>query len=447
MRLSVGPKAFSRLAFFFVLLILATTSTCSWRSAGGNRNSNRGGGPNANANSDQQEAVIPVTLGKSENRPVAATIQATGSLSAQETSDIAPKVAGKVANVYANVGQFVSAGAVIAKLDDTDARQRLATARAGVAQQQAAVRQAEARLGLGPNSKFEASAIPEVRAASSNYQQMLAQLRQAEANEKRYRELIESGDVAMMTYEQYRTARDTAQAQANAAHDQLETAINTARQNNQAIAAAQAELQAAQANVTIAQQAIIDTLIHAPFAGYISSRPVAVGEFVSTASVVATILRTNPIKIVINVAEADVPYVVVGHGVTLQVDAYPNRNFAGYVSAVNPQVDPTSRAASVEALIDNGDNLLKAGMFATVRIIREGGSTAVFVPKASVYNDRATQSYRVFEIQNNVAKLDVVQLGAEEGDAIEILSGIDPGKDVATSNVEQLYEGAKVAPQ
>ncbi|HYJ91390.1 MAG TPA: efflux RND transporter periplasmic adaptor subunit [Pyrinomonadaceae bacterium] len=447
MRLSVGPKAFSRLAFFFVLLILATTSTCSWRSAGGNRNSNRGGGPNANANSDQQEAVIPVTLGKSENRPVAATIQATGSLSAQETSDIAPKVAGKVANVYANVGQFVSAGAVIAKLDDTDARQRLATARAGVAQQQAAVRQAEARLGLGPNSKFEASAIPEVRAASSNYQQMLAQLRQAEANEKRYRELIESGDVAMMTYEQYRTARDTAQAQANAAHDQLETAINTARQNNQAIAAAQAELQAAQANVTIAQQAITDTLIHAPFAGYISSRPVAVGEFVSTASVVATLLRTNPIKIVINVAEADVPYVVVGHGVTLQVDAYPNRNFAGYVSAVNPQVDPTSRAASVEALIDNGDNLLKAGMFATVRIIREGGSTAVFVPKASVYNDRATQSYRVFEIQNNVAKLDVVQLGAEEGDAIEILSGIDPGKDVATSNVEQLYEGAKVAPQ
>ena len=447
MRLYVGPKAFSRLAFFSFLLILATTCTCSWRSAGGNRNSNRGGGPNANANSDQQEAVIPVTLGKSENRPVAATIQATGSLSAQETSDIAPKVAGKVANVYANVGQFVSAGAVIAKLDDTDARQRLATARAGVAQQQAAVRQAEARLGLGPNSKFEASAIPEVRAASSNYQQMLAQLRQAEANEKRYRELIESGDVAMMTYEQYRTARDTAQAQANAAHDQLETAINTARQNNQAIAAAQAELQAAQANVTIAQQAITDTLIHAPFAGYISSRPVAVGEFVSTASVVATLLRTNPIKIVINVAEADVPYVVVGHGVTLQVDAYPNRNFAGYVSAVNPQVDPTSRAASVEALIDNGDNLLKAGMFATVRIIREGGSTAVFVPKASVYNDRATQSYRVFEIQNNVAKLDVVQLGAEEGDAIEILSGIDPGKDVATSNVEQLYEGAKVAPQ
>ena len=446
MRSFAASGAASRLVFFFAILTLVITLSCSWRSGGGNRNSNRDRGPDANANADEQDAVIPITVGMSENRPVAATIQATGSLSAQETSDIAPKVAGKVANVYANVGQFVASGAVIAKLDDTDARQRLATSRAGVAQQQAAVRQAEARLGLGPNSKFDASTIPEVRAASSNYQQALAQLRQAEANEKRYRELLESGDTAMMTYEQYRTARDTAQAQANAAHDELETAINTTRQNNQAIAAAQAQLQAAEANVTISQQAIADTLIHAPFSGYISSRPVAVGEFVSTASVVATILRTNPIKIVINVAEADVPNVVVGHGVTVQVDAFPGRNFAGYVSAVNPQVDPTSRAASVEALIDNGDNLLKAGMFATVRIVREGGSTSVFVPKAAVYNDRATQSYRVFEIQNNVAKLDVVQLGTEEGDAIEILSGIEPGKQVATSNVDRLYEGVKVAP-
>ena len=446
MRSFAASGAASRLVFFFAILTLVITLSCSWRSGGGNRNSNRDRGPDANANADEQDAVIPITVGISENRPVAATIQATGSLSAQETSDIAPKVAGKVANVYANVGQFVASGAVIAKLDDTDARQRLATSRAGVAQQQAAVRQAEARLGLGPNSKFDASTIPEVRAASSNYQQALAQLRQAEANEKRYRELLESGDTAMMTYEQYRTARDTAQAQANAAHDELDTAINTARQNNQAIAAAQAQLQAAEANVTISQQAIADTLIHAPFSGYISSRPVAVGEFVSTASVVATILRTNPIKIVINVAEADVPNVVVGHGVTVQVDAFPGRNFAGYVSAVNPQVDPTSRAASVEALIDNGDNLLKAGMFATVRIVREGGSTSVFVPKAAVYNDRATQSYRVFEIQNNVAKLDVVQLGTEEGDAIEILSGIEPGKQVATSNVDRLYEGVKVAP-
>ncbi|HSU25242.1 MAG TPA: efflux RND transporter periplasmic adaptor subunit, partial [Pyrinomonadaceae bacterium] len=239
-------------------------------------------------------------------------------------------------------------------------------------------------------------------------------------------------------------ARDTAQAQANAAHDQLEAAVNAAKQNNQAIASAQAALSAAQTNVGIAQQGVADTVIHSPFAGYVSARPVAVGEFVSTANTVATLLRTNPIKIIIQVTEADVPFVVVGRGVSLQVDAFKDRSFAGYVSAVNPQVDPSSRAASVEALIDNSSNLLKAGMFATVRINREGGSTGVFVPTSAVQSDQATQSYRVYEIQDNVAKLRVVQIGTQEGDSTQILSGLEADKIVATSNLQNLFEGAKV---
>jgi multidrug efflux pump subunit AcrA (membrane-fusion protein) len=443
MTLFTGRPSLTRLSGFFVSLAMVLCASCSWTSGGGaNRSGNRAANANANANSAEQ--TINVTVGKSENRPVAATIQATGSLTAQETSDIAPKVAGKISNVYVNVGQFIGSGATIAKVDDTDARQQVAVARATVKQREADVRAAEARLGLGPNGKFNASTIPEVRTANANYQQALAELRQAEANEKRYRELIESGDVAMVTYEQYRTARDTAQARADSARQQLETAINQAKQSNQAIASAQAQLAAAQTNVGIAEQNVADTVIRAPFAGYISARPVAVGEFVSTASIVATILRTNPIKIVIQVAEADVPNVAVGRGVSVQVDAFPDRNFAGYVSAVNPQVDPTSRAASVEALVDNSSNLLKAGMFATVRIVREGGSIGVFVPRSSVFHDQTNQSDVVFSINEGIVKLNVVQLGPQEGDAVQILSGIDPGLDVATSNIDQLYEGAKV---
>ena len=91
-----------------------------------------------------------------------------------------------------NVGQFVSQGAVIAKIDDTDARMQLASAQASVRQAQAAVRQAEAESGLGPTARFNASTIPEVRAANANYQQALAEQKQAETNEQRYRELIEA---------------------------------------------------------------------------------------------------------------------------------------------------------------------------------------------------------------------------------------------------------------
>ena len=228
------------------------------------------------------------------------------------------------------------------------------------------------------------------------------------------------------------------------ADDDLDAAVNTARQNNQAIVTAQANVEAAATQVAEAQQAIQDTVIHAPFAGYVSSRPAAVGEYVSSASIIATILRTNPIKAQIQVAEADVPQVVIGRGVSVEVDAYKDRKFAGTVSAINPGLDPNSRAATVEALIENGDNSLRSGMFVTAQITREGGSKAVFVPKSAVYHDQPTQSYRVYVIQDGIAKFRGVQLGIEEGDSYQIISGVEADEIVATSGLDQLYEGARV---
>ncbi|MFN2502397.1 MAG: efflux RND transporter periplasmic adaptor subunit [Pyrinomonadaceae bacterium] len=422
------------------VFVFAVSSILSCGSGGGETRVRRG-----NSNAGDGAPAIAITVGRSESRDIGSVVRATGSLVAAETSDIAPKVAGKIANIAVNVGQFVSQGAMIAKVDDRDARLQLASAQAGVKQAQAGVRQAEARLGLLEGGRFSASAVPEVRTAEANYQQMLAELKQAEANENRYRELTRTGDVALITYETYRTARDTARARANAARQQLEAAVNTARQSNQAIVSAQANVEAAQTQVAQAQQAIADTLIRAPFSGFVSARPVAVGEYVSSASIVATILRTNPIKAQIQVAEADMPFVVVGRGVSIEVDAYKDRKFAGTVSAVNPAFDPTSRSAVVEALIENGDNALRTGMFVAANIGREGGTKAIFVPKAAVYNDQPTQSYRAFVIVEGVAKLRVLQLGTEEGDSVQILSGLNADEVVATSNLDQLYEGAKVA--
>ncbi len=411
----------------------------------GSSSANSGQRGNSNGAEKAGGDAIAVTVGKSESRMVASSVKATGSLIADETSDIAPKVAGKVSNVYVNVGQFVSQGATIAKIDDTTSRIQLTTAQASVKQAIASVRQAEAKLGLAANGSFDSSGIPEVRAANASYQQALAEQKQAENNEQRYKELVESGDISMVAYEQYRLTRDTARAKSNNAKELLNATVNTAKQNNQAIASAKAAVDSAQTQVAQTQQTISDSVIKAPFSGFISNRPTAVGEYVSTASIVATILRTNPIKIQVQVAEADVPFVTVGRGVSLTVDAYPDRKFAATVSAVNPAVDTSSRAAMVEAHVENGDNALRSGMFATVNINKAGGSNSIFVPKTAVYNDQTTGSFRVFLIQDGVAKLKVVQLGIEEGDSQQILSGVAADETVATSNLSQLYEGAKVA--
>lgn len=424
-----------------ILLIFSIIFTVSC-----GKSSNNAEQQNANQQAEKNE-VFTVTQAKAESRNIPAVIAATGSLIASETSDIAPKVAGKVINVTVDVGDYVGQGTVVAKLDERDAQLQLAQATANVAQSQAAVRQAEARLGLSQNGTFSASVIPEVRAANANYEQALAELKQAEANEKRYRDLVETGDVSMQNYENYRTLRDTARARVNNALQTLEAARNTARQNNEAIKSAQAAVDAAQTQIDLAKQAIADTVIRAPFSGFISIRQVAVGEFVTTATAVATILRTNPIKVQLQVAEANVPAIVIGRGVSIQVDAYKDRKFGGTITAVNPALDATSRSVVVEASIENGDNALRTGMFATGQIQREGGSTGVFVPKTAVINDASTQAFRAFVIQDGVVKLRVVQLGTEENDSYQILSGINADEMLATSNLEQLYEGAKVQVQ
>jgi len=421
-----------------ILLFLFCLSCGKSESASGNRQ-------NANAAQNNADAPIAVTVDKSVAREVPVVIQATGSLIADETSDIASKVSGRVTNIYANVGQYVSQGSLIAKLDENEARLQLAQAQANVTQAQTGVRQAEARLGLAPNGTFSATTIPEVRAANANYEQALAELRQAEANERRYRDLVETGDTPMITYETFRTTRDTARARLNAAKQNLESATNAARQNNEAIKGAQAAVESARTQVDLAQQAVADTTIRAPFSGFISVRSTAVGEFVTTSTPIATILRVNPIKLQIQVAEANVPFINLGRAVSISVDAYKDRKFGGSVTAVNPAIDPTSRSAIVEAAIENGDNTLRSGMFATVQIVREGGTTGVFVPKSAVYNDQGTQSYRVFVIQDNVAKLRVVQLGTEENESVQIINGVNGDETVATNNLAQLYEGAKVS--
>jgi len=391
--------------------------------------------------------AVTVTTAVAVARAVPSYVQANGSLVAQETSNVASQASGQVVSTPVSVGAFVRQGQVIARINDRDARLRLQQSQAAVQQAVAGVRQAEARLGLRPGGGFEASAIPEVRASAANLEQAEADLRLAEANERRYRELVETGDVAASVYDQYRNQRDTARARVNAARQQIEAAVNAARQSNQAVQSAQAEVESARAAVAIAQKAVADTTVVAPYSGYVSERPIAVGEYVTPASVVATILRTNPLKLQLQVPEAEVPFIRPGMGVSLEVDAHRDRKFAGRVSAVNPAIDPVSRAATVEAEVENPDNSLRSGMFATARIAREGGTSAVYVPRAAVLADPNTKSFRAFVIDGDTARLRVVQIGAEEGEWIQVLSGVGADDLLATSNLEQLYEGAKVRVQ
>jgi RND family efflux transporter MFP subunit len=424
------------------------------------------------ASDAKSDSVVRVAAAQSVVREVPRYIAATGNLVADEQSDIASLVSGKVTATPVSAGAFVNQGDVIAQLDARDAELRLKQAQGSREIAAAAVRQAKARLGLGEGGSFDPQNVPEVLAASQNYQAALAQVKNAEAQvenaevqarlaedtARRYGNLYRSGDASLVLYNQHKTQAEAAQtqvraaresvnslkAQANAARRQYEAALNNAKQSGQGIDSAEAQLRNAETQIAIEQKAINDATIRAPFSGFISERTVAVGEYITPQSKIAVIVRTNPIKVNLQVPETEAANIGVGKGVSLSVAAYPDRKFAGTVTAVNPSLEAASRAIMVEAEIENGENLLRPNMFAQARILQPGGEQAVFVPKSAVIIDKNTNSSRVFTIADGVARLVVVQLGEEENDMVRVTSGLDGSEQVAVSNLNELFDGVNV---
>lgn len=389
-------------------------------------------------------APVAVSTSAAVTQSVAAYLQATGSFAADESSDVAPETSGQVVATPVDVGAFVGAGAVIARLDDRDARLRLQQAEAAERQAAAAVKQAQEKLGIAQGGSFNANEVAEVRAARQNYEAAEAQARLAETNAARYTRLVESGDVSRSVYDQARAQAETARAQANAARQALEVAINVARTSNTGIAAAQAQLDSARSQAALARKAVADSVVTAPFAGYISDRPIAAGEYVTPASKIATLLRTNPIKLRLQLPEADAGRVRAGLAVVATVSAFPEREFGGQVKIVNPAIDPASRTVTVEVEMTNPGNVLRPNMFATGRIMQPGGTEGVFVPREAVMNEAGTGSARVYVIEGSTARLRVVQAGEESGGLVRIISGVNAGEVVATGNLDQLFDGAEI---
>jgi RND family efflux transporter MFP subunit len=209
----------------------------------------------------------------------------------------------------------------------------------------------------------------------------------------------------------------------------------------------QASLESMRAQLAQAQKGVADTTIHAPFDGYISARPVAAGGHVAVTDKIATIVRVGTMKLQLQTPEQRSARASIGMTVVAHVSAFPDRDFMGKVSAINPSVDPNSRAFILEARFNNPKAELRPGMFATARVLLPGLEDAVFVPRSAVVHDRTTDSNQVFVIENNFARLRVILTGETENGSIRILSGLTGKETVATSHQADLFDGAPVVVQ
>jgi len=381
--------------------------------------------PNANA---QPAAVEGVTTAAAIKRELPRFFEATGSLAGDQQTDVAPQTSGKVVAIGVDIGSYVRRGQILIKLDDSELKLRVDQAAAQVEQAKAAVRQAEEKIGLRSGQAFDPNKVAEVASAKVAFEL-------AEKNLKRAEKLIESGDVSRSFYDDQRARRDQLK-------EQYEVQVAQARQNYAGVDVSRTNVANAQAALALARKNLSYAVIPAPIDGFVSERIADLGEYVSPQQKVATIVRTNPLRIRIDIPEQAISEVKVGQSVSITTSAWPDKNFAGRVARIAPNVSAQSRTLTVEAEIDNSGNALKPGQFATVRILQERADPAVLVPARAVINEAGVS--RIYVIKDGHAEQRLVQIGQTDGDLIEIRTGVAPDELVATSNLEQLSDGIAV---
>ncbi|MDX6574610.1 MAG: hypothetical protein QOE96_563 [Blastocatellia bacterium] len=414
----LGPL---KLTLLFLLAITAGTglTACS---------RSKGQGNNAAASTSPTPPAISVSTTAAVSRQLPRYFEANGSLAPNQQADVAAETSGKVAAVGVDLGSSVRRGQMIVKLDDADFRIRIEQAQAQLDQAKATVRQNEAKIGLRPGQKFNPENVPEVAGARSA-------LELADKNLRRYEKLVETGDVSRSAYDQQKSQRDQLA-------EQYQALIHQAQQNYAAVANAQAAVDAAATQVSLAKRNLGYTVVVSPMPGYVSDRPADIGEYVSPQQKVATVVNLNPLRVRIDIPEQAIPQIRSGESVSVSVSGYPDRNFAGRVARVSPNVTASSRTLTIEADVDNPKAELKPGQFATVRILLPQSAPAVLVPQRALRT--ISGSTYVYVIKNGHAEQRLVQSGQTEGDLVEIQSGVAADEVVATSNVDQLSDGAAV---
>ncbi len=358
--------------------------------------------------------TIDVTSAAAVTRNLERGLEVVGSMMADEEVLIGAQAAGELAQLNVDFGSFVTAGQVIAQIDQRDAKLR-------IEQSEAALRQTMARLGMKDGEKFEARQNAEVRIAQGALDLATVELDRAAR-------LIEKGDIARSVYDQARINHSLAQARHQAAIDAVNQQLAVVEQQRAALA--------------LARKSLTDTVVRAPITGAVKEKFAARGAYLAMGGRIMSLVKINPLRLRADVPEYAAAAVKVGQSMTLRVEAFPDQTFSGRIVRIGASLSEQTRALTVEAEVANGRNQLRPGMFAKSNLILSKASPVVMVPQRSIVTSAGLS--KIFVIESGKAVERIVQTGVIDGDLIEIRAGIREGEIVATSNTDKLQQGSAV---
>ncbi len=204
---------------------------------------------------------------------------------------------------------------------------------------------------------------------------------------------------------------------------------------------AAASMRSAEAQLRIAQKAMNDANVRAPFAGIIAKKLVGTGEKVGIDSPLFALVDLSRMEIEAPAPASEIPAVRVGQPASFRVDGF-DRSFDGRVERINPVTEQGSRSITMYISVANRDGLLRGGMFAKGQIVLDKSAPAAVVP-ASAIRDESGQAY-VYTIEDGKIGKRAVKVGVTEPQQglVEVKSGLESGLQVVSARVSGLKPGS-----
>lgn len=352
--------------------------------------------------------VVEVTKARSASDPrEEALLNASGYVTPRRRATVAAKITGRVTAVHTDEGMHVNAGQILATLDDSDARVRLASAKA--------------------DRDAAAAAIPDLQVNLAN----------ANREWKRTQQLQASGIQTVQALDQARTTVESLKARIEMNKEQV---------------------RAADARIQVAQQDVENATIRAPFGGLIVSKDAQVGEMVSPISAgggftrtgIATLVDMDSLEIEVDVNESYIARVKPGQMVIATLDAYPDWQVPAKVRTIIPTADRQKATVKVRITFDRLDPRILPDMGVKVAFIADNnlggkeksGEAKTLIPKGAVRNEGGKSI--VFLVRESKLERRAVSLGVEHGNDVEVTAGISPGDTLVLRGPETLREGQTV---
>ena len=364
------------------------------------------------------DPISNVRVSKIGRSSFAETYEATGTVNAKTTTQISANLLGRVNSIVVNEGDAVKKGQLLVEIDDRDAQALLEKAQAGL-------REAQASLVEVDNSTAAANAA--VKTAEANR-------KLADVTFDRYRELYGRGSVSGQEY-------DEALARSNTAMSELERAKANVQTINSKKAQINARIEQAIADISNSKVRASYSRIVSPVSGVIVKKFVEPGAMASPGVPLLSIEDNSRYRLEVAVGESRSELVHVGDRVNVRIDALGAGDVMGIVAEILPTSDAASRSYTVKIDLP-ASPLLRTGLYGLARFPLAQKESITVPQTAMVQRGQLTGVYIVGP--DGTVRFRIVTTGKTSDGMVEVLSGINEGDEVASSDPGKLNDGTKV---